>query len=54
MQARLDRPDAVSRTYALLTACLAEIDQQPTADTAAFFHALQFQEPDPRNARSAS
>ncbi|KLL10569.1 MULTISPECIES: BTAD domain-containing putative transcriptional regulator [Protofrankia] len=53
-QARLGHPDAVSRTYALLTACLADIDQQPTTDTTAFFHALQRQQPDPRNTRSAS
>jgi DNA-binding SARP family transcriptional activator len=43
LQARLGRPDAVPRTFALLTRTLAEIDEQPSPETAVLFGALQHQ-----------
>jgi DNA-binding SARP family transcriptional activator len=40
-QVRLGRRDAVARTFSLLTAALAEIEERPSPDTAAFFDALR-------------
>jgi DNA-binding SARP family transcriptional activator len=41
LQARLGHWDAIPRTHALLTTTLADIDEQPSASTFAFFMALQ-------------
>ncbi|WP_322751741.1 MULTISPECIES: AfsR/SARP family transcriptional regulator, partial [unclassified Frankia] len=50
-QARLGHQDAIGHTYALLVACLDDIDQQPSPDVVAVFRALR--QPDPRDVRSA-
>ncbi|MDN5750415.1 MAG: transcriptional regulator, partial [Pseudonocardia sp.] len=41
LQSRLDRPDAISRTLALLTARLGEIGDQPHPETIDLAHSLQ-------------